>query len=634
MIKRLIVIIMSIAMLSITGCQKSEDKPVPEPVATPAPADEGIKLNETILFEQNIPAFPMKGNPNALVTVLAYMDYRCPHCLSADAKIMKILKDNPGNVRIAILPMPNESDPVSMTAAKALIAAHVLGKFWELHDLLIQNSSSLTDAFIKYQMTSLGLDESKYTKIIESEETAEFIRKTTASASSHGLTGAPSFLVNGEHLVGDQPTFVLQDKIDQAIQFANNKSNKNGLTGESLFQDISKTNAGKFYQPTYLEAFPDAPVLGSYNATVTIEIFSDFACDHCAKVQPTLKELLNIYNGKIKFVYRHAPFMSQASIHAHRAAEAARMQGKFWEYAEKLYADQSNHNQQNFIKIAESLGLDVAKFTNDMNSQAVNDRISADMHAATTHEVTGFPCFIMNGTFLYGSRSVKEFQSYIDKELKRAQLYIDRGMKGKELYRMLVNNAVDPASLSGSPSKGTPDAPIKVIDFGDFQCQACADMSRSINTLLNEPEFSGKFQVYYKHRLAGGHKFAQKAAEASVYAHQSGKFWEFHDLLFINQNKLDIKNLKLYAAQIGLNATELEQSLKKNSFKDTVNADVKIATDLGINSIPAIVINGKVYQQTEKDPLTYNRLKEIFRKSIDKVRIESEDNICTSSSLK
>ena len=422
--------------------------------------------------------------------------------------------------------------------------------------------------------------------------------------------------------------------MDKAIQLGNEVSKSKNLTGEALFQDLYQLKAGTFFKPTNFEAQPDAPALGSPNATVTIEIYSDFACDHCAKVEPAIKELLNIYSGKIRFIYRHTPYVTTHSKPAHYAAEAARLQGKFWEYAEKLYADQSNHNQANFIKIAESLGLDVAKFTNDMNSQIVIDRVAADLKAAQNHEVSGLPCFRMNGTFVYGARPVKDLKTYIDKELKRAQLFIDKGMKGQELYAMLVNNPVDPASLSASPSKGTPNAPITVIEFGDFQCQPCAEMSRSINTLLNEPEFAGKFQVYYKHKLANGHKFAQKAAEAAVYANQSGKFWDLHDLMFVNQNKLDMKNLKLYAAQIGLNATDLEQALKKNTFKDTVNADVKIATDLGINSIPAIVINGKIYQQSDKDPLTYDRLKDIFKKSIDKVRIDAESNVCQVSAVK
>ena len=172
---------------------------------------------------------------------------------------------------------------------------------------------------------------------------------------------------------------------------------------------------------------------------------------------------------------------------------------------------------------------------------------------------------------------------------------------------MLVKNPVDITSLSASPSKGAPDAPITIIEFGAFQCQQCAKVSSSINTLLNDPKFTGKFKVYFKHKLGEGHKLAQKAAEASVYAHQLGKFWEFHDLLYVNQDKLDMRNLKAYAAQIGLNGTELEILLKRNFFRDTVKADDKIATDLYIDSIPALIVNGKIYKQSEKESLTFTR---------------------------
>lgn len=635
MIKRLFLVLMAIAIIGLASCQKSEDKSSTDTAEAPkaqAQADKLIKLDDSIPFEQNIPVFPMKGNPNALVTVLAYMDYHCPHCISVDATIMKVLEDNPGNVRIAVLPMPNESDPISMSTAKALIAAHVLGKFWELHDALMKNSAPLTDTFIKYQMTTLGMDEAEYTKIMENEETAEFIKKVIASAKARGLNGTPSILINGDLLVGNQPPFVFQVNIERAIKVAGEVASSKNLSGEALFQELSKANANKKYAPFILDAQPDAPFLGDPNAIITIEVFSDFSCDHCVKVESIIKELLTIYNGKLKFIYRHSPYLSNEAPKAHYAAEAARLQGKFWEYAEKLYADQANHNRDNFIQIATSLGLDVAKFTADMDSEEVIKRVNTDLKTSFNFRVRGLPCFRMNGTLVYGARPIDDFKYFIDKELKRAQLYIDRGLKGKDLYRMLVKNPIDQTLLASSPFKGNPDAPITVIEFSDFQCPACADASRSINRLLSDPEFSGKFKVYYKHRLAEGHKNAQKAAEASVYAQHFGKFWELHDLLFVNQDKLDTKSLKSYAAKIGLNAADLDAALRQNFFKDTVKADDQMAADLSINTIPALVINGRIYKHTETEPLTYEQLKKIFSESMGLVRLESESNVCPCSS--
>ena len=631
MLKRLFVVLISFAILGLASCQKSEEKQSPEPTEAKAEAAQLIKLNESIPFEQNIPAFPMKGNPNALVTILAYMDYHCPHSLSADEKLMKVLEENPGNVRLAILPMPNESDPVSMSAAKALNAAHALGKFWELHDAMIKNSSALTDAFIKYQMTTLGIDEAQSTKLMESEETNQFIKKTIASAQAHNLPGTPSFIINGGLLVGDQPLFILQANMKNIIKAAGEASSTKQLTGEALYQDFANAKANLKYEQVNFDPKPDAPTLGDPNAIVTIELFSDFSCDHCAKVEPTIKELLNIYPGKIRFIFRHTPYLKEDSSLAHHAAEAARLQGKFWEYAEKLYADQSNHNRDTFLQIATSLGLDIAKFTADMDSPEVQKRVALDFKSARLLEIKGLPAFRMNGYIVYGSRSLDDFKYFIDKQLKRAQLYIDRGMKGQELYSMLVKNPVDPAALASSPFKGNPDAPITVIEFSDFQCPACADTSRAINLLLNDPEFAGKFKVYYKNRLAEGHKNAQKAAEASLYAHHFGKFWELHDLMFVNQDKLDTRSLKAYAAQIGLNAADLEATLKQNFFKDSVKADDQLGEDLGIYSLPALVINGKLYTQDEKNLLNADRLRKIFREAFVTTRMEAENNICPCS---
>ncbi|MFZ2200130.1 MAG: thioredoxin domain-containing protein, partial [Microgenomates group bacterium] len=125
---------------------------------------------------------------------------------------------------------------------------------------------------------------------------------------------------------------------------------------------------------------------------VTLVEFSDFQCPACLSVQAPLKDLLKKYDGKITFVYRYFPLTQihkNAQMSA-QAAEAAGLQGKFWEMHDKLFETQTEwegitNPTETFIKYAETLGLDIAKFRVELESQVVKDAIQVDVSAATRY---------------------------------------------------------------------------------------------------------------------------------------------------------------------------------------------------------------------------------------------------------
>jgi protein-disulfide isomerase len=168
----------------------------------------------------------------------------------------------------------------------------------------------------------------------------------------------------------------------------------------------------------YEVAIGKAPARGPASAPVQIVEFSDFQCPFCRRAGPTLAQIEKEYGDQVRIAFKHMPLSMHAQARpAHAAAEAAGMQGKFWEMHDKIFADQRNLSPATFEKYAGDLGLDVEKFKKDSTSDAVEQRIASDYAEASKLGVTGTPAFFVNGRFLSGAQPFASFKVVIDKEL-------------------------------------------------------------------------------------------------------------------------------------------------------------------------------------------------------------------------
>jgi len=114
------------------------------------------------------------------------------------------------------------------------------------------------------------------------------------------------------------------------------------------------------------------------------------------------------------------PFAMPAAV----ASEAARKQGKFWEYHDKLFENQSKLEPDDLKRYAQELGLNMARFEKDLVDQDVQKRINDDAAEAKSNGVTGTPGFFVNGRFMSGAKPFEEFSKAIDDELKRLNVPI------------------------------------------------------------------------------------------------------------------------------------------------------------------------------------------------------------------
>ena len=104
---------------------------------------------------------------------------------------------------------------------------------------------------------------------------------------------------------------------------------------------------------------------------------------------------------------------------AHAAAEAAHLQGKFWEMHDKIFADQRGMSPAKYEQYAQEIGLDVEKFKKDLASPEVKKRIDGDKRDAASLGVTGTPAFFVNGRYLSGAQPFDAFKRLIDEALKK-----------------------------------------------------------------------------------------------------------------------------------------------------------------------------------------------------------------------
>ena len=195
---------------------------------------------------------------------------------------------------------------------------------------------------------------------------------------------------------------------------------------------LSKGKDGQDVLATTVPALTSADwTRGKQGAAVTVIEYGDFQCPACAQYEPIMQKLQAEYGDRVEFGFRNFPLYQAhkfASISA-RAAEAAGLQGKYWEMHDLLYANQSkwsvmgseNEALNLFKTYAQQVGIDVAQFTKDVDSKQVSDKINGDVSTANAANVNHTPTFFLNNTQIPNPKSYDEFKSILDAALAPAQ---------------------------------------------------------------------------------------------------------------------------------------------------------------------------------------------------------------------
>ena len=157
---------------------------------------------------------------------------------------------------------------------------------------------------------------------------------------------------------------------------------------------------------------------GDPNAAVTIIEYSDFECPYCGTVEPTIRQIVGDYAGRVKLYFRHYPL----SIHkyaqkASEAAECAGDQGKFWEMHDKMFANQEALDVASLKSYAAAVGVNVDKFASCLSSGMKAAAVKADLAEGQSKGVEGTPSFFINGKLLVGAQPYDKFKEAVEAAL-------------------------------------------------------------------------------------------------------------------------------------------------------------------------------------------------------------------------
>jgi len=163
----------------------------------------------------------------------------------------------------------------------------------------------------------------------------------------------------------------------------------------------------------------DAPSVGPENAKVTIVEFSDFQCPFCSKAATATQELKKKYAGKVRIVFRQFPLSFHDKAHlAAEAAMAAHAQGKFWEFHDKAFANQSALDRPALEKYAQEIGLKMDEFKKALDEKKYVPAVDADMELGKQVNVQGTPTMFINGKRIQNPSDVAAVSQSIDEALK------------------------------------------------------------------------------------------------------------------------------------------------------------------------------------------------------------------------
>lgn len=180
--------------------------------------------------------------------------------------------------------------------------------------------------------------------------------------------------------------------------------------------------------------------------------------------------------------------------------------------------------------------------------------------------------------YLTDVRRRNAYESYVSELRKRAKVTVLLAPP-----RAIV--AIDPARV-----RGPPGAVVTVVEFSDFECPYCGTAEATLRELVSK--YPLEVRLAYRDFPLDFHPRAEPAAEASRCALAQGKYWQYHDLLFANQQHLEDSDLSKFAAQLGMDQRQFDECVARKTYQPNVQRDVEDGEKLGATGTPAFFVNG------------------------------------------
>ncbi len=399
-----------------------DDPPPPSKAAPPAEADLSVWKVPTA-------GAAARGAQKPLVTIVEFTDYQCPFCKRAEATMQELLDRYPDDVRLVIrhnaLPFHQRARAAATLAIEAR-AQRGDAMFFKVAARLFESAPNLEEPVLLEIAREFKLNEARVKAALAKGTHDRVIDADMELASDFQARGVPHFFINGVRLSGAQPI----EKFVEAVEREREKAKAlvaQGTPRSKIYAEIMKTAREPALPEQKVIAIPsDSPSRGPAKAPVVIQIFSDFQCPFCKRVEATLADLDRKYPGQIRWVFRNLPlsFHKQARPAARAALEARAQRGEqaFWTMHDRLFAAQEVEgglSDENILVIAEDMGLDMDRFRAALENGTHDAAIERDASAADQAGINGTPGFLINDFYLSGAQPLPAFEKLV--KLAKAQ---------------------------------------------------------------------------------------------------------------------------------------------------------------------------------------------------------------------
>jgi len=176
-------------------------------------------------------------------------------------------------------------------------------------------------------------------------------------------------------------------------------------------------------------------------------------------------------------------------------------------------------------------------------------------------------------------------------------------------------------SADDDPVKGDANAPVTMIEFGDFECPFCEKFySQILPRLEEEYIIAGKLRLIFRDFPLNSHQQARPAAEAAECAKEQGKFWEFHDKIFENQQSLSEESYRQWATDIGLNTAQFSDCFDSGKYRSEVEKDFADGSAAGVRGTSIFFINGVKLVGAQP----YSVFRQVIDQQLETIKINNE----------
>lgn len=402
--------------------EAAPDQPVPAKVPrtsgvasatiNPAGGSQGVQVGEPVQLtpDQNDSKTvwrvairaddPTMGPATAGVTLVVFEDMECPFCAKLRPTLAKLREQYSATLRVVFKHNPLPFHSHSQAAAEALEAARLQGKFWEMHDYLLQHQDKLDTAGLQAAADALKLNRSQFDTAMAAHGGRDRIEADMEQASALGARGTPNLFVNGRKLVGAKEEAVIKTLIDEEDKHAEDVA-KSGVAKDGVYEAIiAKGKLLDSLSPDEKKIdVTGAPSRGPAGAAIQIVAFQDFQCPFSARLDPHLAEIEKEFEGRVRVTWVDFPLRTihpMAEMFA-EAGQEAQKQGKFWAFHKQVMADNGSLSADVLMVAARKAGMDVKALQNALDKHLWVDAVEKQHKLAESLGVKGTPTVFING---------------------------------------------------------------------------------------------------------------------------------------------------------------------------------------------------------------------------------------------